>query len=154
MTQLPPEWQIPIVESKEKNPSEKCFLVLMPEYRPDLVKSIASHFDLGFYDYRQDKMAPLGQAAGTLTLEELTETLQKKTREKGIVAFNVEALMATKSEEQRTAWLSDVLKISWPHTLLIPLVIFHQDAPMGHGCISDLLSVTLPEQNLVNRLAM
>ncbi len=149
-----PEWQTPIAETLEQNQSGKCFFVFMPEYRPDLVKSIANSFNLEFYDYRLDKMAPLGQAAGTLTLEELTRTLQKKTQDKGIVAFNIEALLATKSEERRVEWLSCVLKTSWPHTLVIPLVIFHQDAPKEHHRISDLLSKTLPEQNLINRLAM
>ena len=149
-----PEWQRPVAENLEQNQSEKCFFVFMPEYRPDLVKSIAHSFDLEFYDYRQDKMAPLGQAAGTLTLEELTETLQKKTQKRGVVAFNVEALMATKTEQQRIEWLGSMCNLSWPHTLLIPLVIFHQDAPGSHHCVSDLLSITLPEQNLINRLAM
>ena len=149
-----PEWQTPIVESVKQHPSGKCLFVFMPEYRPDLVKSIASSFDLEFYDYRLDKMAPLGQAAGTLSLAELTKTLQKKTQKKGIVAFNVEALMATKNEEQRIDWLDSMLESPWPHTLLIPLVIFHQDAPAGHNQVSDLLLTTLPEQNLVSRLAM
>ena len=149
-----PEWQNPIAKNIKKHSSGKCFFVFMPEYRPDLVKSIASSFDLEFYDYRLDKMAPLGQAAGTLTLTELTKTLQEKTEKKGIVAFNVEALMATKSEEQRIEWLNSMLEETWPHTILIPLVIFHQDAPAGHKQVSDLLLATLPEQNLVSRLAM
>lgn len=149
-----PEWQTPIVESVKKYPSGKCLFVFMPEYRPDLVKSIASSFDLEFYDYRLDKMAPLGQAASTLSLAELTNTLQKKTQKKGVVAFNIEALMATKSEEQRIEWLNHTLEESWAHTLIIPLVIFHQDAPAAHNHVSDLLLTALPEQNLVSRLAM
>jgi len=153
-TSLLSDWQAPIASNLEEHPSGQCFFVLMPEYRPDLVQSLASHFNLEFYDYRKDKMAPLGAAAGTLSLDELTATLRKKTQEKGVVAFNVEALMATKSEEQRVDWLSSILEISWPNTLLIPLVIFHQDAPCDHHRISNLLSTTLPEQNLINRLAM
>ena len=149
-----PDWQAPIAEKLEQQPPGRCILVLMPEYRPDLVHAIANNFDLEFYDYRQDKMAPLGQAAGTLTLAELTDTLTKKTQKKGIVAFNVEALMATKSEGQRIEWLNSILEAPWSHTVLIPLVIFHQDAPGGHDRVSDLLSAVLPEQNLINRLAM
>jgi hypothetical protein len=153
-TSLLSGWQTLIASNLEEHPSEQCFLVFMPEYRPDLVQSLAGQFNLEFYDYRKDKMAPLGPAAGTLSLDELTATLRKKTQEKGVVAFNVEALMATKSEEQRIDWLSSILEISWPNTLLIPLVIFHQDAPGDHSRISNLLSTTLPEQNLINRLAM
>jgi hypothetical protein len=151
---LLPDWQVPVAENFERHPSGRCLLVLMPEYRPDLVHSLASSFNLDFYDYRMDKMAPLGQEAGALSLDELSETLHEKTRQKATLAFNVEALMATKSEQQRVHWLSSALETQWPNTLLIPLVIFQQDAPAGHSQILDLLTVTLPEQNLINRLAM
>lgn len=153
-TTLLPDWQVPIAANLERHQSGQCFLILLPEYRPDLARSVASNFNLDFYDYRVDKMAPLGDQATTLTLENLTETLHEKTRQKGIVSFNIEALMAAKSEDQRIRWFNNALQASWPHNLLIPLVIFHQDAPAGHSRVSDLLSVTLPEQNLINRLAM
>ena len=36
---------------------------------------------------------------------------------------NVEALLATKSPEQRGAWLKGLLQADWPHPMVIPLTL-------------------------------
>lgn len=126
----------------------------MPEYRPDITLSIAHHFHFEFLDYRKVEMMPLGWEADCITLENLNETLQSSSTEQGLVAFNVEALLATKDEAQRQQWFGEFLQAPWPHPVLVPLVIYCEEAPQSSPRVCDMQDIKLPEQGLVSRLVM
>jgi len=130
------------------------YILLMPQYRPDIGRSIAQHFELRFYDYRQEVMLPLGWDAANISLDELDDRLFQEAMEKPLLAFNVEALMTTKPEEQRRQWLYEFIHKPWSNKILLPLAIHQSDAPDSSTNVCDLQNTPLPEQNLINRLAL
>lgn len=130
------------------------YILLMPQYRPDIGRSIAQHFELRFYDYRQEVMLPLGWDAANISLDELDDRLFQEAMEKPLLAFNVEALITTKPEEQRRQWLYEFIHKPWSNKILLPLAIHQSDAPDSGTNVCDLQNTPLPEQNLINRLAL
>ena len=146
-------WQDPLADCVGRFGQQGGILALMPEYRPDLARSIAHRFDLDFFDYRQEVMMPLGWGAGELTLESLDQTLQARTSEKGIVAFNVEALLATKPETERRQWLNDFSQVTWEKLVILPLALYTDEAPNDLLRRCDLRNAEIPEQGIVSRLA-
>ncbi|HID82846.1 MAG TPA: hypothetical protein EYH06_06335 [Chromatiales bacterium] len=130
------------------------YILLMPQYRPDIGRSLAQYFELNFYDYRQEVMLPLGWDAARIPLNELDDCLFQEALEKPLLAFNVEALITTKSEKLRRQWLYEFIHKPWPNKILLPLAIHQSDAPDFSTNVCDLQEIPLPEQNLINRLAL
>ncbi|HIP52951.1 MAG TPA: hypothetical protein EYH03_02940 [Chromatiales bacterium] len=135
-----------------RNGGRGCYLVLMPEYRPDISKAFAQRLGLEMFDYRAEVMAPYGMEAHKIPLADLTDRLQQETAHTGILAHNVEALLATKPETERRKWLSDCLLADWPQPLLLVLSIFPDDAPTESGRVLDLRDLDFEDQSLISRL--
>lgn len=128
------------------------FLLVFPEYRPDLVRAVANRLALRYYDYRDEQLKPLGPDAYRVGLEDLDRTLEGLGEDGGAVVFNVEALLATKDGAERNRWLTDFLERSWPSTLVVPLTLF---APPAEGSAARVLRLDaqeLPEPSLLGRL--
>ena len=127
------------------------FLLSFPEYRPDLARTLAGELGFNFFDFRGEVLAGLGWDAHTFTLDDLNDVLHLRSMEKGIVAFNVEALLATKDEQARRCWLSDFVDSDWSNPVLVPLALYSLEAPQ-HPRHLELDGDDLPNQSFVNRL--
>ena len=121
-------------------------IVLLPRFNPELMTRLADHVGLAFFDYQAEVMAEFGPEATSITLEQLTERLRSRAEEGGIVSHNVEALLCTKPEPERRAWLQAFLDIDWPNPILLPIAIFQADVPSEHGKVCDLELHKVPRQ--------
>ncbi|MCU7838927.1 MAG: hypothetical protein KZQ94_06070 [Candidatus Thiodiazotropha sp. (ex Troendleina suluensis)] len=128
------------------------FIILMPEYRPDVARGIANHLGFEFFDYRQEIMLEFAREAHRLTLDQLSKTLAEKSEQSALIAFNVEALLAAKPENERKHWLLNCLQIAKENPVVIPLAIYIDELPIGDSRILDLRHSKLDEQTLVSRL--
>lgn len=128
------------------------FLLVFPEYRPDLVRAVAHRLALRYYDYRDEQLKPLGPDAYRVGLEDLDRTLEGLGEDGGAVVFNVEALLATKDGAERNRWLTDFLERSWPSTLVVPLTLFAPPAEGPDARVLRLDAQELPEPSLLGRL--
>ena len=146
------DWLTNVKKVFEQHQNLGGFQVLFPEYRPDLSRALAHFLELEFFDYRETIMQPLGWDAGGLTLNNLTETLRFKSDTKGLVVHNVEALLATKTEAERTQWLADFLSKEWKNPVILPLSIYQAETPQGHSRICAIEE--FPKQSFLMRMAM
>ena len=128
-------------------------VLAFPECRPDLAKAIAREVGIRFYDFRTESMAQKGFQAGAMGLDELDAVLADLAAAGGALVLNVEALLSTKSSEERRAWMQGFLRHDWPGLLLVPLALYGHEAPVGNGRVLRLEPDDLPAQGLVNRLA-
>ncbi len=147
-------WLEPLVESVTRHGRQGGFVIDLGQYRPDLARYIAHIIGISFFDYRVEVMSVLGWAAHTVTLRELTETLMQRAVEGGLVAFNVEALLATKSGPSRCRWLREFLDTGFPHAVILPLSIYGAVVDRPHPRLCQVAPDRLPPQSLVNRLAL
>lgn len=127
-------------------------VILFPQYRPEWAEALAHHFDLAFFDYRARIMLPMGWEAAQIPLEDMLATLKIMAERSGLVAYNVEALLATKTDQQRQTWLQAFLNEAWPHPVLLPLSIYQADAPADHPRVCDLQQADFPEASLLLQL--
>lgn len=144
-------WMEPIIELVGITGLKGGIIVLFPEYRPDLAKSIAARLGLRFYDYRAEDLRRLGTGAYKVELRELDDVLERLSLEGGAVVFNVEALLATKDSEERGRWLSSFLNDEWPGLLLIPMTLFSRELQATTARVVHLEAEQLPEQSLISR---
>ncbi len=148
-----PQWMEPIRKAMEKRQGGGGYLLLMPEYRPELVQAIASRFGLAYRDFRRECMAPRGARAARLPLAELDGFLERAGAAQGLVVQNAEALLAVKSGGERRAWLARFVRGERPHPVLLPLVLFASDAPDEEDRVIRLDASALPQSTLLMRLA-
>ena len=127
-------------------------LLVFPEYRPDLVKAVAHSLALKYYDYREERLRPLGPDAYRVGLEDLDRLLGELSDAGGAVVFNVEALLATKDEAERNRWLEAFLEADWPSTVVVPVTRFAPPADGAEARVLYLDEQGLPEQSLLGRL--
>jgi len=113
-------------------------IVLFPGYRPELCAEMAQHLGLELYDYQKEAMAPLGVKADSINFFDLNNTLREKAGTGGIVSHNVEALLSTKPELERRAWLRAFLDTDWPNPIVLPITVFQNDAPAEHPQVCDI----------------
>lgn len=136
----------------QRNDNQGCIMILMPEYRPDLTKAFAHHLSLPLFDYRSEVMSEKGLEAHRISLPDLTETLRAECQPNGVLAFNIEALLAAKPDSERKQWLSSALDFPWPGLLILPLAIFTADVSTADKRVLDLRDSRFEEQSLTNRL--
>jgi hypothetical protein len=154
------EWLDVIKMAYDEHQGQGAIQVLFPEYRPDLARAVAHCLGLGFYDYRKEKMLSESWNAGNITLDEMTETLLAEsadTSENGLLVYNIEALLATKPDEQRQQWLADCLdqsRIDWPKPVVLPLAIYQLDTVDGHPRVCNLEFDEFPRESFLMRLAI
>jgi len=153
MVQKTDAWLKPILDLVATQGGRGGALLAFPEYRPDLAKAIAHGVGIRFYDFRAETMAEKGFQAGAMGLDELDTVLAQLAAEGGALVLNVEALLSTKSSEERRAWMQGFLRHDWPGLLLVPLALYGQDAPVGNERVLYLEPEDLPAQGLINRLA-
>ena len=147
------EWLKWVDEHMEKRGPGKGSIVLFPDYRPDLCMALANYLGLDFYDYRKEEMLDKGWDAGAIPLDSLTETLLARSEQGGIVAHNVESILAARSEEERRQWFESFLHQNWPNTVIAPSAVFQADVPHEHGNVCDLELLEMPKQSFLIRLA-
>lgn len=148
------EWLDVFKASYDQNSGKGGFQVLFPEYRPDMTRALAYSLSLEFYDYRLEKMIPLGWKAGELTLESLMQTLIEESKHIGLVVHNAEALLATKPEDERKQWLHDFLAFDWVNPVILPLAIYQAEAEIDNPRVCDLKISEFPKESFLMRLAM
>ncbi|MEA3409944.1 MAG: hypothetical protein U9R74_00190 [Pseudomonadota bacterium] len=146
-------WLEPFLECVRGHGSTGPFLLCLPEYRPDLARTVADVLGCEFFDYRAEVMAPLGWQAHELSLDDLDDVLKQRADIGSVAAFNIEALLATKSAVERRGWLERFVETSYSAMVVIPLSIYVDDAPVGLGRVTFVDS-RLPEQSFLNRLAL
>jgi len=127
-------------------------LLLLPEYRPDLAKTIAYRLRLEFYDFRAEDMAPKGTHAAKTGMNTLDSVLTRLAREGGAVVLNVESLLTTKSQAQRRTWIEGFIRADWPGLLLVPMTLFAQEAADVTDRVLRLQAEDLPTQGIISRM--
>lgn len=148
------EWLDLIKDIYDRHEAKGGYQVLLPDYRPDLSRALANFLDIEFYDYRKNAMQAEGWNAGKISLHEMTETLLKESSKSALVVHNIEALLATKSEQDRRLWLANFFSIDWPNAIILPLAIYQADVVEEHARICDLELVQLPKQSFLMQLSM
>lgn len=146
-------WLKPILDLVSTQGGRGGALLAFPEYRPDLAKAIAHEVGIRFYDFRAETMAQKGFQAGAMGLDELDAVFAQLAAEGGALVLNVEALLSTKSSEERRAWMQGFLRRDGPGLLLMPLALYGHEAPVGNERVLRLEPEDLPAQGLINRLA-
>jgi hypothetical protein len=147
-------WLKFVHEALAKVPADRCFVVVFPEYRPDLVEQMARSIKLAHVDFRRERMAPLGWNAAELPLEALDDAgLSAMSNGSGVVLQNAEALLATQPADDRRAWFARALDRSWPAQLVLPVTLFSADLPADREQVAVLPRGSLPEEKILSRLA-
>ncbi len=129
------------------------YLAAFPEYRPDLVKNMAHHLRLEYFDFRAAVMAVAGTEAAHMDLDALERSMGTHAGKRGVVVMNAEALLATKPEQERKRWLHSVTALEFPHPVIIPLSVFPEDVDPQDPRFFRIDPGALPEQSLIGRLA-
>ena len=149
-----PDWIQPIDDMLKRHDSQGGFIVVFPEYRPDLCLSLAHALDLQCFDYRQQVMSAHGWEADQLDLADLDATLAELAQTQGSLVNNVEALLATKEVDAGAQWLQQFLTTPWARPLIVPIAIYAQELPAGHTRVHTIGDDELPAQSFLNRLAL
>ncbi len=156
---IPPEqqrpWQSALDHQLATIPldQQRGIAILMPEYRPDICRAIAAHLALAFFDFRKEVMKPREMRAHEITVEEIDDNLVERTTDGGILAFNIESLLAVKTDEERSGWLARFSARKWPNPVFLPLTLFH-DGLMEQTPRIDLSTIQFAPQSFLSRLAM
>ena len=151
MSDLERPWYRPVAEMLAANGNSGGFVVRFAEYRPDLVQGLAGALGLGLRDCRVELLAPLGWEAGRLPLAALDAWLDRMAAGGGLVAQNVEALLAAKSEAEQRAWLAALLTIDRPAPVVVPIVVLEQALPRASPRVVSLAADAVPELTLLRR---
>lgn len=147
------DWITPVEEMIRACHRTGAFIVVLPEYRPDQIVALARQLGLPLFDYRGEIMSTLGWDADRLTLQDLDAKLTELVAKSGAVVNNTEALLSTKSEQERSAWIDRLLQTNWDHALVIPIVINAAHVPMVHPRVHRVPVGAMMEQSFINRLA-
>lgn len=144
-------WYQPLADLLGRYHWRGGYLVCLPEYRPDLILAMAYGLRLAHFDFRAKVMLPLGWKAHKLQIEDLERSLSEESAESGLVAQNVEALLAAKAPDERRAWLTGFLKKRWRHAVVVPLVLYGGLVPPGPPRLLSFSIGDVPEQTLLSR---
>lgn len=147
------EWLNTVKAVFDEHLEKGGFQVLFPEYRPDLSRALANSLDLEFYDYRKEKMLAEGWRAGEISLDNMTSAILEKSENTGLVVHNIEALLATKSEQERRKWFAGFFSIDWPNPVILPVCIYQEDTPRNHSRVCDISLTEFPKESFLMRLA-
>jgi hypothetical protein len=146
-------WVRPIQQKIAQHGGRGGFIVIFPDYRPDLFRGLAYALGLANFDYRSEVMSVRGWDADQLTLDELDADLSRCAADTSTVVSNVEALLSTKSEEACSRWLHAFLGRDQDNAVLIPIVIHSESVPRPHPRVHELSGEQLPVQTLLRRLS-
>ncbi len=146
MTQANDSWFSPVLTAIDANARSGGYIVAMSDYRPVLIQVVADKCGLMLRDFRAEILKPKGWEAFATPLSELDEYID----EGGGMIMNAEALLSTKSNNERAAWLSRFTLRTGP-VAIVPLVVFASDVPPSPRKVV-LDPTTLPEETLLTRL--
>ena len=146
MTQANDSWFSPVLTAIDANARSGGYIVAMSDYRPVLIQVVADKCGLMLRDFRAEILKPKGWEAFATPLSELDEYID----EGGGMIMNAEALLSTKSNNERAAWLSRFTLRTGP-VAIVPLVVFAIDVPPSPRKVV-LDPTTLPEETLLTRL--
>ena len=140
-------WQEPIRNALNAAETSTLF-VIMPDYRPDLIKQLAHGLQFDFIDIRAELLMPRGWDAAKVSAREVNTLIQP--RSKGLVLHNSEAWLATKSAPDRQAWLTQMTEHAPDNALIISLMVFGAELPETSYRI-QLDPAQLPAPSLLSR---
>lgn len=131
------------------------FLVALPQYRPTLVRAMAEALGLAYIDFRAERLTGLGPEAPRLPVAALTSAITDALTQhgRGVVLHNAEALLASKPDGERRAWLASVMSTDWKSPVVVPIALYQSDMPCVIERICHLDPGRLPEESLLMRLA-
>lgn len=152
-TSLLPDWLSPVAATLDRHDRAGGFLVVLPAYRPDLSRVMASALDLQFVDFRAEVMARAGTQAARLPLDELDAAARSPGDAPGIVLHNAEALLACKPADARAAWFSALQERGCGPARIVPVTIFAHELPVRAPRLVRLEPNDLPAESLLMRLA-
>lgn len=154
-----PDWLAPVEAALARPQPPAALLVLCDAYRPDLMQAVAHFCHLRFVDFRAEEMLPLRQDAARLPLSSLDQAIDAAlaaaaaSAKAGILLHNAEALLATKSAEERSRWLTTFVERAGPQLVIIPIILFPKDVPSSGDNVVRIDATTLPPETLLFRLA-
>ncbi len=143
------DWTVPIA-SAIRIYGAGGYLVRFDVYRPDLVQGLAQCLGMAFVDFRAAIMALQGVKANRLSLDSIIETALAGDWG-GVVLHNVEALLSVKTAAERQAWLNAFIARAWAKTIVVPLALYGEAAPVSVRTIR-LDPSRLPGETLLGRL--
>jgi len=148
-------WTAPVATLIANAGRRGGFLVAFPEYRPQLVEALADELGLEFWDYRIERMAPLGWQAGQLPMTDVDQFIWETLTQSagGVVVHNVEALLAAKSLQDRRDWFAALLAAPWQRPVIVPVAVFQPEMPVHPQRIHRLDPDLLPPETILGRLA-
>ncbi len=147
-----PDWMNEFADLLAAGDGHGGYLLKLPEYRPDLAKALAHHLTFDFFDFREEVMSRLGFSAHTLELEAMGRSLESRAIHRGVVAFNLEALLATKDQLARHAWFSGFVRGNYANPVITPLALFCSDLDPALPNTITVGLEDLPEQSIISRL--
>ena len=145
-------WLQPLTDLLARQQHQGGILLTMPDYRPDLIRVIADSLGFTFFDLRAEILMPRGWDAAKVTIDQLTDELAERALDGGVIAHNVEALLATKEALVRQGWLEQFLGQRWPHPVIVPLFLFIGDAQLLSPQVLHLAEKDLPSETLLGQL--
>ena len=152
-------WLEPVRAALSRSGPPAPLLVVFEAYRPDLVRAMAHHLGFRFVDFRAEHMLPLGAEGARLPLSRLSDVMHRALAAddgpaaSGLVLHNVEALLATRPAAERIGWLADFVARDSAAPVIVPLAVFADDAPSGHGNVVRIDAGALPPEKLLFRMA-
>jgi len=146
-------WLEPVISMLDSSDRRGGYFVCFPQYRPDLVMSMAHYCGLELLDFRAEYLAPLGWDAAGVPLDTLDEAITEHiTGNTGLVLQNTEALLAAVTPEIRQSWAAGFLERDLTVPVIIPIAVFSQDLPPASKRIEFLDPLHIPEEGLLMRL--
>lgn len=145
-------WIGKVAEFIDLGPSNKGLFVSMPDYRPDIIERLSEMLGLRFVDFRIDKLSPLKWGAGKMSLDELTSVLENYSQEENCIVLNIEALLATKTLEERRKWYNEFLDLEFSSKIIVVMTLFSEEIETKSNRHLKFAREDLPEQTILRRL--
>ena len=155
-TQLDRPWMTLVATAVKAGGCSGAFLVVFPIYRPDLVGEMARAMSYAHFDFRSERMMPLGWRAAELSLDFLEDAARNHPdagSAPGLVLHNAEALLATRTADERRRWLAAVCDWPTPRPILVSAAVFIDDLPPAGPRVVHIDGAAMPQQSLLMRLA-
>ena len=149
----PSGWMQPLSDMIVAAGARGGFFVALHEYRPTLVRQLANNLGFTFFDFREEKLLPLGWEAAHLPLADLSQEISERSPSGGLVVHNAEALLAAKQAIERQAWLKAFCEHDWPGPVIIPISVFQGDLPHIPSRFHRVDPDHIPDESLLLRLA-
>ncbi len=146
------DWLEPLDRALAAGNRRGGYLLVMPQYRPELVREAAERYGFACRDFRRERLVPRGRAAAGLSLAELDRFLEEELEGPGAVVQNAEALLATRSEPERRSWFRRFLARERPFAVIVPVVLFGREVPCDPLRVVRPAPEELPADTLLMRL--